>query len=478
MRPKQPEKLKKRTLHKHRLHFKQILLTLVPLIFIATSINTIHIKVSAKPDFPIHNIDTGLDYETIQEAIDASETMNGHTILVDDGIYKEHVTVNKTVRLLGASQSTTIIDGNGTEKVVSLTANNAEIAGFTIHNGSWAIDLHDVQNASVTENKVLNCSYGGILVHGCSRCRIANNTAISTNQAGIYLWESVEIVITNNTVANTSHGIYLLVHSTNNIINNNFVTNNPQGIVLSFNCNNNTIVGNTVTLSRVGGLVMGGAHNNTIYHNNVLYNAIQAWSYGDSSNFWDNGAEGNFWKDYLASDLDKDGIGETPYTIDENNRDNHPLMGTFTDFSINWEKETHHVYAISNSTISDFEFKVTYEPELRKAISFNLTGEDGTVGFCRVMIPTALLNYSYTVLVDGEEVDTTILDISNSTHAHLYFTYNTSTKHILIVPEFPSTPVLPLFLIFAVLAAVFQRKRQQQSHKIRLRHLCYLRKRA
>jgi hypothetical protein len=50
-----------------------------------------------------------------------------------------------------------------------------------------------------------------------------------------------------------------------------------------------------------------------------------------SDNSWDNGSLGNYWSDYLtkypnASEVGKTGIGNTPYIIDENNVDNHPLM--------------------------------------------------------------------------------------------------------------------------------------------------------
>jgi len=425
-----------------------------------------HIKVSA-PDLPVHNIDTGKDYATIQEAIDASETSDGHTIVVDDGMYNENVTINKSVRLHGASQNTTIIDGNGADNVVSLTASGAEIAGFTMRNGSNGISLQFVENVNVTDNKVLNCSYG-IFIHECSKCKTEKNTAISTSQAGIYLSKSVRTLIINNTIADTIHGVWLLDYSTNNTISNNFVSNNPQGIVASYNCNNNTIIGNTVTSSSFnlgGDIVMEGAYNNTIYHNNLL-GVKQAWIYEGSLNFWDDGTEGNFWKDYLGSDLDEDGIG-APYTIDENNTDNHPLMGNFTDFNVAWEEESHHVYIISNSTISDFAFKVTYEPEIRKRISFNVTGEDGTVGFCRVMVPTVLVNYSYYVMVQGEEVDVKVLDISNDTHAYLYFTYTSTTKHVVIVPEFLSALILPFFMILAIFAAVFQRKTITVGRKTR-----------
>jgi hypothetical protein len=41
---------------------------------------------------------------------------------------------------------------------------------------------------------------------------------------------------------------------------------------------------------------------------------------------WDNSTLGNYWDDYSGLDDNQDGIGDTPYIIDENNKDNYPLM--------------------------------------------------------------------------------------------------------------------------------------------------------
>jgi pectin methylesterase-like acyl-CoA thioesterase len=69
-------------------------------------------RVKASDDLPVHNLNTGLNYTTIQEAIDASETMDGHTIKVDSGTYYEHISIEKSITLVGEDSDATVIDGN------------------------------------------------------------------------------------------------------------------------------------------------------------------------------------------------------------------------------------------------------------------------------------------------------------------------------------------------------------------------------
>jgi len=341
-------------------------------------------------DMPsVHNVDTDLDYATIQAAIDDSDTLDGHTILVDAGTYYEAVTINKSISLIGQDKEATVIDGNRTfVTIIHIRADNVSIRGFTLQNDAE-----------------IDClGGGGIYAH-------ANN---------------IEVV--DNIIRNTQYGINLMGSSGSTI-------------------SGNTIQGNDIGIQLQNHYYFTG--NNSIIHNNFVNNYPSVMNRENASNNWDNGFEGNYWSDYNGTDFDGDGIGDISYEIDVDNADTRPLMGMFSDFNATSE---YCAQTVCNSTVSDFEFNST-------AISFSVSGEDGTLGFCRICIPTALLNDTYQVFVNGTEVSHTLLPFSNSTHCYIYFTYTHSTQDVVIIPEFLSYLTLPLFIISTLLAAVLYRRK-------------------
>jgi hypothetical protein len=140
-------------------------------------------------------------------------------------------------------------------------------------------------------------------------------------------------------------------------------------------------------------------------------------------------------------------------------------MAPFNTFDAGvWDGITYNVDVVSNSTVSGFKFDVD-----NKSVSFNVTGDDGTTGFCRVAIPKSLLwvDDGWTIFVDGQPVtDYTIIQDENYTY--LYFTYAHSTKTVTIqgthvIPEYPLTLTLALFMATTLIAVVVlktKRKRQ------------------
>jgi hypothetical protein len=169
---------------------------------------------------------------------------------------------------------------------------------------------------------------------------------------------------------------------------------------------------------------------------------------------------GNYWSDYNGTDSDGDGMGDTPYIIDENNQDSYPLMAPIYAFDAGtWEGTHYFVDVVSNSTVSDFYFNPSEGPSLR----FGVTGPDGTSSFCRVTVPKGLLSSPdvWTVKVNGQTVTPNIMEDGENTY--LYFTYSHSTKIVEIRGEEANTefpiwiPILLILIVLAVAIALYKR---------------------
>ena len=182
-----------------------------------------YIEVKASNGYPVHNLNTGLNYTTIQGAINAQETFDGHTILVDQGIYYEQVVVNKSISLIGQNKITTIIDGSGNGTVVTISKDNTNVIAFTVQNSGGPPErgfyLDNVNNCSITENKIINNQFGIRIWNSSNNNTISENN-ITSNQAGIYLYGSSNI-ITGNNVFDNYYGISLYASSSDNIISGN-----------------------------------------------------------------------------------------------------------------------------------------------------------------------------------------------------------------------------------------------------------------
>jgi parallel beta-helix repeat protein len=260
----------------------------------------------------------------------------------------------------------------------------------------------------------------------------------------------------NYITANKNDGIDVFNSSNNSIDGNKIVANKLCGVRLSSSLNN-SMVENEIK-NNYCGVSFINSSKNKFYHNNFINNTQQAWT--NSINVWDDGypSGGNYWSDYAGADYRQglnqdvngsDGIGDIECSIEDNNKDRYPLMGTFSDFNATSE---YSIQTICNSTISDYQFN-------GNAISFDVTGNNGTTGFCRICIPTSLMNGTYHVFVNGTEVSYSLLSCSNETYSYLYFNYTHSTQEVIIIPEFPSFLILSLFMIVTLLTVIVHKRK-------------------
>jgi parallel beta-helix repeat protein len=369
--------------------------------------------------------------KTIQSVINNAST--GDTIIIPEGIYFEHLVVNKSLSIIGENRDFTIVDGNGTGSVITVTASNVTIQSLTI-NGSGmdandgGVFLDQSAGDDISQNNLLS-NANGIVLSLSSNNVVANNIIRSNTNDGMLGYFMSYDIISSNIISSNANGIEFYSCVNNNVFNNTL--SNEVGI-LSYSSYSNTISVNTFSNNDVG-MSLINSNNNTIYHNNFKNNLQHVYlDHLSYSNRWDNGAEGNYWDNHTGVDSHNDGIGDTPFRIFSNVTDNYPLVGFFSDFKIMLQQKEYDVSIISNSTISNFSFEIGTETGNR-IIRFDVAGKDGIVGFSRVEIPNELMGYPYIVVIGNEEVIPTLLPVSNETDSFLYMKYPYENQTVTII---------------------------------------------
>ena len=443
----------------------------------------------------IHNLNTRLNYTTIQEAINDTKTLNGHTILAEAGTYYENILINKAITLEGEDKSRTVIHGSGIGPTVQILTDNTSIFNFTIANSGNAIgdagikltQAHDctitgnnlknnsngimlayAANNTIRENFIQNSTDSGISVYSSNDNTLNKNGVNDSGGYGIFLQNSTGCSITENTITRSIDDGIAILNSHRNLVQCNVVTNGQaEGIRLDDPSNNNIITENTVANNTDYGFWMWYSNNNTFTHNNCNNKkTVQIWTVPpvyDSVNKWDNDypSGGNYWSNYNGTDIysgphqnqtGSDGIGDTPYVIDDNNTDNYPLMGKFTSFTIS-DQPTR---VISNCTINSLHY---FQMNNTIAINVSNSSTTQTTGFCRISIPKTLMQPPYTVKINNGLTETLRLNSSipnDSANGWIYFTYPTTTHAIAITGTAPSTTpplTIPIAIIIAVIIA-------------------------
>lgn len=233
------------------------------------------------------------NYSTIQGAINAANP--GDTVYVHAKTYREAVTVNKMLSLVGEDMNTTVIDGLELGAVVMVTSDWVNITGFTVTNASstvaGSIELHQVQHSNVEENNVLMNPQKGIFLNRSGNNTIVNNVGgsilvwyshynnitgnnVSFQNGGISLYSSNWNTISGNTAWNSSGSIWLQSSDNNILMNNRLVGSRGPAAIYFFDSSNNTVVNNTL-ISSYNGIDITTSDYNLIGNNTL--DGIQTW---------------------------------------------------------------------------------------------------------------------------------------------------------------------------------------------------------
>jgi len=214
-------------------------------------------------------------------------------------------------------------------------------------NGGTGINVFDSDQSLVQDNVCYSNDYIGIYLRETYFVTVVNNNCTDTNiginifrhgnhnvssnllpdnEVGIYLSQTDENIIHMNDLSNYATEGILLADSMMNIVSNNTCIGNygDVGIQSGVGSSDNVFTNNTIRDNNIGLHIEDGCVENIIYWNQFIDNAL----YPVSDNGTDSVIHNNYYSNYVGSDLNLDGIGDTPYSINgtAGNEDPYPLM--------------------------------------------------------------------------------------------------------------------------------------------------------
>jgi len=277
----------------------------------------------------------------------------------------------------GFNQINGVVSGNGTvsnpfviegweittDPGISIRYTSAFFMIRNVYLNGLGVDLFYVNNGELSNDTISNSS--GLTIESSNSDVIANSTITAATGEGLHVIDSKNISITDNVISwNKYSGVDLQGTSSSNIVllankifengedgldanssnltitNNMIYSNGAVGIWLRSDANIN-VTGNTILRNGSTGIILTYlAGTVRTYHNNFVMNGAKPQGYSSltGTNEWDHGYPdgGNYWSDYSGVDnctsqmqnvcRNPDGIGDTAYAIDLNNRDNYPLV--------------------------------------------------------------------------------------------------------------------------------------------------------
>ncbi|MBS3788290.1 right-handed parallel beta-helix repeat-containing protein [Candidatus Bipolaricaulota bacterium] len=206
-------------------------------------------------------------HTTIQPAIDAATP--GDTVAIGKGIYKENLSIEKSITLRGAGEAKTIIKpaelgkpvlsigpGEGTVNIKGVTVKGAraegeemkdlyKASGLLVHgqekqitvenctfedNDGWGINLKGSHKLVGEDIKAISNKKGGLLVRDDSVVAISNSAFVNNEGGGIFAEGGRIVNLYSNKFSGNTRGVHFYL-SPQITLRNNLIENNDIGVL-------------------------------------------------------------------------------------------------------------------------------------------------------------------------------------------------------------------------------------------------------
>jgi parallel beta-helix repeat protein len=191
------------------------------------------------------------------------------------------------------------------------------------------------------QNKAVPTDAATVILVSCTNIT-AQNLYLTGNGQGIVLIDTKDSTVKGNTIIANDLGVGIFWANQNTFIKN-YIAKNGVGMRINDSTNNmvanNSFVENKGDYNGFAIIFTGNQKDNTIIRNDfidsrvapMLQISINKYDGPGWGNTWSDSKTGNYWSDYQtrytnSTEMDNTGIGNTPFVINENNIDYHPLL--------------------------------------------------------------------------------------------------------------------------------------------------------
>ncbi len=209
---------------------------------------------------PVRAQDAGL---SLQQRVDRAAPED--IVIVDGGVFRESIVINKSISLIG--RNSPVIDGGGQGDVVTISADDVVISGFTIRGSSKnvsqepaAIKVDGAKRVTIRANHLADAHFGVHITDSADDLIDGNvidtggDTPIERRGHGVYLWEVTGSTLYGNTIRHAADGIHM-EYSDRNGLGKNTVTDSRYALHFMY-ASDNKVISNTFRGNLAGAVLM------------------------------------------------------------------------------------------------------------------------------------------------------------------------------------------------------------------------------